>query len=229
MRLVVFDIDGTLVAGPSTEKRFFLRLLCAGRLGPRQIGAFLWFFVRWLPRFRSGVARKNKAYLYKLPVPAVRELAAAWVSVGLRKAWFAPCVTRLREHLAEGDRVVLLSGTPDFVGEAIGREVGVSEVIASRCAGRDGRFGAGPPQLHPFGALKADLVRDLARQAGVTLDAVVAYGDSVHDLALLESVGRPVAVRPDKRLLEKAGREGWEILGARRARGSALVRLFHTS
>lgn len=229
MRLAVFDIDGTLVAGPSTEKRFFLRLLRAGRLGPRQIGAFLWFFARWLPRFRSGVARKNKAYLYKLPVPAVRKLADAWVPRGLREAWFQPCVARLREHLAEGDRVVLLSGTPDFVAEAIARELGVSEVIASRCVAQAGRFGAAPPQLHPFGAVKADLVRDLARRAGLPLDAVVAYGDSFHDLALLECVGRAVAVRPDKRLLERAGQAGWEILGERRARGSALIRLFHTS
>jgi len=229
MHLAVFDIDGTLVAGPSTEKRFFLRLLRAGRLGPRQIGAFLWFLARWLPRFRSGVARKNKAYLYKLPVPAVRKLAASWVTVGLREAWFMPCVARLREHLAEGDRVILLSGTPDFIAEAIARELGVSEVIASRCTTRAGRFGAAPPQLHPFGAVKADLVRDLAQRAGLPLDAVVAYGDSFHDLALLESVGRAVAVRPDKRLLERAGREGWEILGERRARGSALIRLFHTS
>ena len=33
MRLAVFDIDGTLVTGPSSEKRFALHLVRSGRIG----------------------------------------------------------------------------------------------------------------------------------------------------------------------------------------------------
>jgi hypothetical protein len=60
-------------------------------------------------------------------------------------------LNRIRRHQAEGDRVVLLSGMPDFMAEAIGRRLGLSAAVGSRCSrrrkyrptrdsGREGRF-----------------------------------------------------------------------------------------
>ena len=134
MGLAVFDIDGTLVTGPSTEKRFALHLARSGRLGPRQVVAFLAFLLRELPRYGWHVLKKNKAYLSGLGEQDVRDLAAAWVRAALAKAWFEPCLARLRRHREAGDTVVLLSGTPQFVASAIGAALGVDHVIGSDCA-----------------------------------------------------------------------------------------------
>ncbi len=44
----------------------------------------------------------------------------------------------------------------------------------------------------------------------------VAYGDTVLDIPLLEHAEHPIAVYPDKLLMEAAIKRGWEILGAER-------------
>lgn len=210
--LVLFDIDGTLVTGPSTERRLFRALLAAGRLGPRQLAAFAAFVPRHLPAFGADVFRKNKAYLAGL-VPA--ELAAfvdSWLPLALADAWFAPAVARLRAHLAAGDEVLLLTGTPDFVARAIAREVGAPAWVGSRLAVRDGRFTAAPPLRHPFGRAKLELARELCRARGLALADVAAYGDSGHDLPLLEAVGKPVAVRPDDALARAARHHRWDVV-----------------
>jgi len=213
MGLAVFDIDGTLVTGPSTEKRFALHLARSGRLGPRQVLAFLAFLPRELAHFGRHVLKKDKAYLTGLREQDMRDLAAAWVKTGLERAWFEPCLARLRRHGEAGDIVVLVSGTPQFVAAAIGAALGVEHVIGSECALNNGRFAAQPPVSHPFGDRKVDIVADLARAHAVDTSDITAYGDSIHDLPLFLSVGKAVAVRPDEALAATAEEEGWEILG----------------
>lgn len=212
--LAIFDIDGTLVTGPSTERRLFRALLAAGRLGPRQLAAFAAFVPRHVPAFGRHVFRKNKAYLAGLPPAALVEFADRWVPRALAGAWFAPAVARLRAHLAAGDEVLLLSGTPDFVARAIARELGAPAWLGSWLRVDRGRFTAAPPVRHPFGTAKLDLARELCRTRRLALADVAAYGDSVHDLPLLVAVGQPVAVRPDAALARVARHHRWDIVTA---------------
>ena len=80
MKLAIFDIDGTLVEG-STERRFWRYLLKRGHQGPRQVVAYLLFWLRYLPVFGRLTAKKNKAYLYKLETARVRALRRGSMSV----------------------------------------------------------------------------------------------------------------------------------------------------
>lgn len=212
MQLAVFDIDGTLVAGPSTEKRFFLWLLRRGVLGPRRLLAFLFFNLRWLPRYGRHVAKKNKAYLTGLDAARFEREARAFVASELEPALYAPAVARLQRHRAAGDAVVLLSGTLQPIAEELARRFGAEEAIGSLCAEKNGRLAARPPSRHPFAADKCVLLDEIRRSRGVELAAVAAYGDSRWDLPLLESVGTPVAVRPDRELRTVAEARGWEVL-----------------
>jgi phosphoserine phosphatase len=59
----------------------------------------------------------------------------------------------------------------------------------------------------------------LATELGADLRQAAAYGDSAQDLPLLEAVEEPVAVSPDRRLLETALARDWEILASRPAHG----------
>lgn len=216
MALAVFDIDGTLVTGRSTERRFFQELLSRGLVSWRQVAAFTLFAGRCWPRYGWQVFKKDKAWLAGLEVAAVNAACERWVRQELPRHWFHPCLARLRAHQAEGDRVVLLSGTPDFIAGAIARVLGVEQAIGSRCATARGLFLARPALRHPFGEVKRDLLLALCREHGLDPADVVAYGDSGHDIPLLAIAGRAVAVRPDATLHRYARRAGWEILGDRR-------------
>jgi phosphoserine phosphatase len=63
-----------------------------------------------------------------------------------------------------------------------------------------------------FGAGKLRLARAFAEGRGVSLADCTFYTDSYSDLPMLEAVGRPVAVNPDRRLLRRAERAGWPVL-----------------
>ena len=135
MTLAIFDIDGTLVEG-STERRFWRYLLKRGHQGPRQVAAYVWFWLRYLPVYGRLTAKKNKAYLYKLRTARVRQLAASFVAEEIVPRLYAPAVQRLQNHLRRGDTVVLLSGTLEPIAEEIARFLAVSHVRATGCRAR---------------------------------------------------------------------------------------------
>lgn len=214
MTLAIFDIDGTLIEG-STERRFWRYLARHGHQGPRQVCAYLWFLIRYLPVYGAHTPKKNKAYLYALKTERVRALAASFVTAEILPRLYLPTVQRLQHHVRRGDTVVLLSGTLEPIARALADALGVQHVRATVCRERDGRYGFGPPQVHPFGAVKLELARQLAAEVGADLQQASAYGDSKHDLALLQAVANPVAVLPDPPLLATARGNDWDIIAGR--------------
>jgi len=219
MRLAIFDVDGTLVRG-SSERLFWWYLAARGRQGPRQIAAFLLFLLRYLPTGGIHTIKKNKAYLCGLASADVAALADEFVATRLLRRVNDAVVQRLRQHVLRGDPVVLLTGTIDPIAQSLARRLGVRHVCATLCSERNGRYLAQPPETHPFGAAKLALSRQLAAQIGLDLKTAAAYGDSRHDLYLLEAVSEPVAVSPDNDLLRTALARDWEIIaggGTRRA------------
>ena len=55
-------------------------------------------------------------------------------------------------------------------------------------------------------------MRELAEREGYDLDVSYAYSDSSTDLPMLEAVGHPFAVNPDKSLRKAAAERGWPVL-----------------
>ena len=213
MALALFDIDGTLVRGNS-ERLFWLYLAARGRQGPRQILAYLLFLVRYLPTGGVHTLKKNKAYLTGLRSSDVALLAADFVRTRLFRRLNEPAVQRLQQHLQRKDTVVLLSGTLDPIARALADHLGVRRVCATLCSERHGRYLPQPPETHPFGAAKLSLAKQLASQLDLDLAQASAYGDSRHDIFLLEAVGHPVAVSPDGELAATAAARDWETIAA---------------
>lgn len=212
MRLVLFDIDGTLVPGSSSEARFARYLWRRRALGLRQLLAYGWFCLRYFPRYGRAVLQKNKAYLSGHGEREIRELARLFVAEALMPALYAPAVARLRAHQAAGDHVALLSGTPQFLASALAVALDVGHSRGALCAARGGRFLARPPRRHPYGPTKIDAAHELAREAGLPLSQAIAFGDSISDTYLFRVVGEVVAVQPDQQLSAAADGAGWEVL-----------------
>lgn len=216
MKLAIFDIDGTLVEG-RTERHFWRYLVRQRRQGPRQLLEYCWFWLRFLPVYGAETPKKNKAYLAGLATVEIDALAARFVTTAVLPKLYRPAVARLQQHQRHGDTVVLISGTLDPIARALAAALGVEHVRATVCRERDGIYLAHPPKVHPFGAAKLALAAEFAAQVGADLRQASAYGDSRHDLALLEAVGNPVAVLPDAPLLATARGNRWDIISTRDA------------
>ena len=114
-------------------------------------------------------------------------------------------------HKAAGRPVVVASASVREMVQPIADLVGADFAVGS-IAQRDAA-GAFTGRIEPYnyGAEKAAACASLAREQGWELQHCWAYSDSVSDLPLLESVGHPVAVNPDRALERIARERSWEI------------------
>jgi len=117
----------------------------------------------------------------------------------------------IAEHTAAGRRIFIVSSSPEEVVRPLARHFGVTGVIATRAqVGPDNRY-TGELEFYAYGEQKAEAIRGLARRHRLDLRGSFAYTDSVTDLPMLEAVGHPVAVNPDKELRHEAEERGWDI------------------
>jgi phosphoserine phosphatase len=76
------------------------------------------------------------------------------------------------------------------------------------------------------GPAKAEAMRTLAREHGLDLSRCFAYSDSYNDLPMLELVGHPCAINPDRRLQQHAEENDWRIRDYRTGRRAVRLGLF---
>lgn len=117
----------------------------------------------------------------------------------------------IEAHRGAGRRIVLVTGSIDFIVAPLAGELGADDVLAPALVEVDGRFTGsldGPPVADRE---KARRVQQLAKEHDIDLSQSYAYGDSIADLPMLEAVGHPQAVNPDKALGKIAATRGWPI------------------
>jgi phosphoserine phosphatase len=114
-------------------------------------------------------------------------------------------------HKAAGRDVVIVSSAGEEVVAPIGEMLGADRVLATQLVVEDGRY-TGEIARYTYGPGKATAIRDLAARRGYDLTDCFAYTDSATDVPMLETVGHPFAVNPDRALRRIAAERGWPQL-----------------
>ncbi len=113
-------------------------------------------------------------------------------------------------HHQAGRQVFFISASPEEIVSPLAQYLGADGCIASRARLDDeGRY-TGEMDFYAYGPSKAKAITDLARARDIDLTASFAYSDSLTDLPMLEAVGHPVAVNPDRGLAAIARERHWE-------------------
>jgi HAD superfamily hydrolase (TIGR01490 family) len=223
-----FDLDKTLLPGSSLfplaqemyRQRFF-DLRDIGRLATDQLAYRLFG-----TEAEGRIQRAREASLQAIRGRRREEVILVGRSVAreeLLPRLYPQAVELLSRHKLAGREVYICSSSPQDYLALLAEELGIdgvvgtrAEVVGDRYTGRlDG------PMCH--GPEKARRVQELASSRGIDLARSYAYSDSVNDLPMLELVGNPVAMNPDRRLAAIARKRGWQILDYRVARRRTLV------
>ncbi len=118
-------------------------------------------------------------------------------------------------HQDERRRIYIVSSSPEEVVRPLAGHFGISGVIATRARIEEGKY-TGELEFYCYGEAKAEAIRSLAERLGLDLGGSYAYTDSITDLPMLEAVGHPVAVNPDRELRKEAETRGWDVRDFRR-------------
>jgi len=207
-----FDLDNTIVPGSAIEHPFFRLLWRQGLVGPRDLTRSIAILFQNVPPFTFDPLRRFKAYLAEKPVAPIEASAQGffWDHVCPRISEQARLA--IEEHRAHGHRVVLLTGSPDFIVEPLATYLKIDEVLAGRLERLGTLFSGRMVEPYPYRQGKRLAAERFAAEQRVDLGASYMYGDSPGDLPILEAVGHPRIVNPIRGMHRIARKRGWPIL-----------------
>ncbi|AXQ27433.1 HAD family hydrolase [Solimonas sp. K1W22B-7] len=223
MKLAVFDLDHTLLAGDSDylwgqflveqghvdaaayerENRRFYEEYQAGTLDILQFCAFS----------LKPLSQHPMALLQEWRRQFLREKIEPIIAAG------APAL--LERHRAEGATLLITSATNRFVTEPIAALLGVPHLLATDPEIRDGRYSGQVAGLPNFQGGKVTRLREWLAAQPQPYTHMIAYSDSRNDIPLLEMAQQAVAVDPDDVLRAEAQRRGWQVISLREEPASA--------
>ena len=210
-RLVIFDIDGTLLPGTSCERLFFKYLVKKKFLG---FGNFLKFAMRGLTLATKGMAyiiSANKGYLSGFEMEFIEKIGAAFFNSEVEKRIPRKAIIAVTEHKMRGHKVILLSGMPEFLLKNFSELLKVPEFYGSVMEIKNGKYTGKTIGVFPIVKGKPEIVEMILKKHNVEWNQVTAYADHFHDRFLLQKVGEPVAVNPDEKLKALAETNNWRI------------------
>jgi HAD superfamily hydrolase (TIGR01490 family) len=210
-----FDLDKTIIAKSSTlafGKPFYQGGLLNRRTVLRSAYAQ---FVFALAGADDDQMERMRSYLTQMctgwDVGQVREIVAETLHEIIDPIVYGEAVELIAAHKSEGRDVVVVSASGTEVVEPIAEMVGADGVIATEMVVEEGRY-TGEIARYVYGPAKADAIRVVAERSGYDLSQCYAYSDSSTDVPMLEEVGHPFAVNPDRALRRIATERGWPVL-----------------
>jgi HAD superfamily hydrolase (TIGR01490 family) len=220
LRLAIFDLDNTLLAGDSDFQwgQFLMEEGLLDRAshevqnigfyedyknGVLDIYAFLEFQLKPLTQYRRAeLDALHQRYMERKVHPMMTQKAHQLVE----------------QHRANGDTLLIITATNSFVTGPIARAFGIDHLIGTDPEEIDGEFTGRVKGLPSFQEGKVKRLLEWLEERGESLEdfeAVWFYSDSHNDLPLMKLVDHPVAVHPDPILGAYAEEQGWPIISLR--------------
>ncbi len=210
-----FDLDKTIIAKSSTMA--FSKPFQAGGLISRRavLRSAYAQFVYVVGGADHDQMEKMRAFMSQLcagwDVATVREIVADTLHNIVEPLVFDEAVSLIEQHRLAGRDIVIVSTSGTEVVAPIGEMLGADRVVATRMEIVDGHY-TGEIEYYAYAEEKARALQELALSEGYDLGECYAYSDSTTDVPMLEAVGHPHAVNPDKELRRLATSRGWPVL-----------------
>jgi len=118
----------------------------------------------------------------------------------------------IKEHRDKKGAVVLLSSASNPICLPVSQFLGMDDIICTQLESRNGRLTGNTIRKLVYGSEKKVRMLEFCRDKDYDPRDAWYYGDSNTDRYVMEAVGNPVAVFPDRKLLKIAKRNHWPIL-----------------
>ncbi len=202
-----FDIDGTLYRD-SLVIEHFKKLIKFEVIDER-----IWLnnvegsFVNWSRR--SGdyeIYLEDLADSYQLALKGLNAKSIDFIAQKvIEKTWektYKYTRYMVEKHLALGHKVIFISGSPDFLVSKMAKKYSVTDFSSTKYILDDeGNFTG---ELVPMWDSKSKdrEIKKYIKKYNIDMAKSYSYGDTLGDYSMLISTGNPVAINPNKKLIQ---------------------------
>lgn len=211
-KVAFFDIDGTLING-QTQLFLAWRFFRANKLSLIKFFSILYFFLKYKFGFIRDIKKVMEAS-YSL----TKDLTAYDFSILIRQCFdfdikkriFSGALEIIEDLRGQGFKIILVSNTLQQIVDLLVKHLSLDGGIGTVISEQDGKL-TGVINRLMYGENKPKFIKVLF---GENFDLLMshAYSDHDSDMFLLEMVGFPVVVNPNKALKSMASIKKWPIV-----------------
>ncbi|MFT6031965.1 MAG: putative phosphoserine phosphatase/1-acylglycerol-3-phosphate O-acyltransferase [Arenicella sp.] len=218
-----FDFDGTVIYGYSATT-YLREQIKRGDVSPRQ----LLELTKTMTQFGMGnmgfsaMMTIASQYLRGITEENYLEFAEKLYTKHIAKLIYPESRALIDAHLKKGHTVALVTAATPYQVMPAARDLGIENVKCSNLEIIDGKFTGAVVRPTCYGMGKVDAAEQLAEQFDVDISKSYFYSDSDEDIQLLEFVGNPRPLNPNKRLRSIASGRGWPVQDFN-SRGNASI------
>jgi HAD superfamily hydrolase (TIGR01490 family) len=208
-----FDIDRTLITADS-GLLYVKYLLRRGELRRRDLLGPIYYHLLHrlnLLDINALFARYTETIRGRAHVE-MQQVCAEWYATSVRPLVDPQMAAVVSEHRGAGHVVAILSSATNYVGEPLARDLGIEHLLVNRLIVQDGHLTGEAVQPLCYGTGKVYWAERFAADQQIDLRKSYFYTDSITDLPMLERVGNPRPVNPDRLLRRHARRRGWPVV-----------------
>lgn len=217
MSLAIFDLDNTLIAGDSDHSwgQFLVSRQLVDAVTYQQAND------KFYEEYKNATLDIRQYLEFSLQpltqhtLGELEQLHNEFMTSHIEPMMLPKAQALLEQHRAAGDYLLIITATNGFVTRPIARRLGVDDILTTDPELADGRYTGKFVGTPTFQAGKVIRLNEWLATHSFDLKDAWFYSDSINDLALLEQVGKPVAVDADDRLSAIAQERGWECLSLR--------------
>ena len=216
MEAAFFDLDKTVIdrasmvafGRPLYREGLLSRWMILRAIYGNLVYLHLGFGEERMTRARDAVLRVTRGWDHRHVSAIVQETLEGVIDPIV----YDEALELINRHRWAGRRVIIVSASPEEIVAPLARYLGADDAIATRARlDSAGRY-TGDVEFYAYGPAKAEAIAEMAERDDIDLGASYAYSDSITDLPMLEAVGHPVAVNPDRDLARAAREREWEVL-----------------
>lgn len=220
MKLALFDLDNTLLAGDSDFQ--WAQFLIEQKVLDREV--YEARNIEFYEQYKAGTLDIHEFLDFQLkPLSRhPREQLEAWRSEFIQRkimSLVAPGAHELiAKHKLEHNLCIIITATNSFVTTPIARLLGIDHLIATEPEQKNGQFTgrvSGTPCFREGKITRLEQWLDEHNLTWLSFLESWFYSDSLNDMPLLKKVTHPVAVDPDVTLEGVAQSNGWPIISLR--------------
>ena len=212
---VFFDLDKTICAVP-TEQFLTKHFLQNGIIGKVDVLKILWGFLKYnlhlIPDYTIFRKQLILSIMQGMKVFDCEQAIQYTFENVLRSKIYPGIIEEIKKHQQQNRKIVIISTAINKIVEVFAKELKADYHYSTDIEVVENTFSGNIIGVVYHGHTKREAVLAYCKQHNINPADCFAYGDYYEDRHMMEAVGNPVAINPDKKLYKVAKERNWRTL-----------------